>query len=77
MARRQVTVLNEDNTPNRYITHREAFDLVNQKEADWLGTRTVRMHAVIVRARGTNSVFTDVWQLRPSGGIRVWQMRSL
>ena len=78
MARRQVNVLNEDSTLNRYVTYRQAYDMVNiDKEADWVGPRIVRLHPAIVRAPGANDVFSDLWRIKRSGGIAVWQMRSL
>ena len=77
MARKRVQVIYPDRPPE-HITHREAFNLVRDEQAEWEEKyRRIRLVDRRVAPRGMNrSNFDDVWNIQPSGGvIPVWQVR--
>lgn len=79
MSRKRVIVQRPDESFSHHITHPEAFALVDkEKKAEWVEKwRIVRLFDARVVARGKNAThFDDVWCLKDSGGIPVWQMRT-
>jgi len=76
MARKRVLVLSSDGPPE-HLTHREAFALVQEQQAEW-----VKEYSIIaltdkrIVPRGVNhSHFDDVWDIFRSDGTPVWQVR--
>ena len=76
--RRNVTVILPDGSTAERITYQEAFVKVEDlKIAEWRGNqrKAIQMLDKRVTPRGFAS-FRDLWQLKPSGGIPVWQLRT-
>lgn len=77
MARKRVLKYSPD-LPIEHITHREAFDLVQQQKAEWVEKyRCISMFDEKVIPRGVNRThFDDVWHLQQSIDVPVWQVRK-
>ena len=75
--RRNIAVILPDgSTSPEKITYQEAFFKVKDSQtARWCARKAIQMLDKRVTPRGFAS-FSDLWQLKPSGGIPVWQLRT-
>lgn len=77
MARKSIPIFECDGVTLKHrTTYLDAYSLIKSQTAVWLTPyKSVRLLDKRIVARGIGQ-FLDVWELRPSDGIPVWQMRT-